>query len=868
MLQEAGLHEAVSVLGRTLGWLARDQNAARVRFVEGNLRVWAARAAEAAPQHAELQALLAALDGLDAAGPDERTERARRLREHLDAARATLGEAPPEEIEERVQLLPDGIDGDRAPRAPEPPPPPTEPVAVPPPVRTERREPAQVERAEPPPAPRSVAPVVEREPEPPPSWPLADPHASGQPVASLRVFDQGELERLSAVGIESVADLLQRAPTEYERAGERFIPGVPPDGPVIVRGRVGSRITRFRRGFRVFELQVSHDRADVRCRWMGPVPEEVLAARAGSEMGLAGTLAEIDGQLLLHEPEPLGMDGRGGDWLPRYGLEQLPDARVRAGVRAALRAWGGNLLDHLSPELRDKVGLLPLGPALRDAHFPSNAARKGRARMVFDELLQIQLGVALARSPAVRERGTAVPVTHGLVARALAAGGWSMTDEQEMAFDTIRRDLRRSTPTARLIQGDVGSGKSVVVRAAMLVVAESRLQCFFVATDAVAAEHHAMFAAEFFQSAGVEVMTLTGPPTRTQAEAIRKGDALVIYGPPSLLRDPPEVRKLGLLVVENTTVHGVPDTSALEAAGQRPDVLVLTPTPVPSLLAVTVYGRLAMTVMTSGPSRGVDTHVLPAAERDRAWAAAREALSAKQQVILAFPLAKGRDLLSPSEARRLAEFLSREALPDARIAIFNGDMSREERFRAYDDFQHRRADVLLATSVMEDGPPVPDASVLIVEHADQLDLVRLHRLRGHVGRGWRRAQCFLVMGEEPTPAAEAVLRMVSEVSDGFRIADLDLARRGARSALADDEEVPAFSWADPVEDRETLNRARQEAHRLLATDPGLKRRSNRGLLNLVRLRAGEDIAPDAGPPPTGPHPADHGGRGRKRRRRR
>lgn len=897
---------ARDALGRSLSWIAAHPG--RARFVEATLGRHAARIAE--PE------LVEALGGFDADDADGQALRVSRMRALLERLGAPAVELP---SEARVLLLPPDLASDLPPRPPPAPvvvlpEPSAEPVEVeavagdrareerPEPAerrergergerrdreerrgreergerrgreerrddrrdREERREDRKERAEEPRPEPRVEARVEPPpEPPPPPTFPLGHPEGSGVGIDSLGVFGPEELEALAAEGLESVADLLQRAPTGVVRAGERWVDGVNPDGPLLVRGRILGRYTRFSAGFRRRELRLDHGRGLIACRWLDEFPVEVRRHGPGEEIGLTGRFELGDEGALLYEGEPLGIDGRGGDWFPTYGLPGVADARMRAGVRAALRAHDAQIADHLPPEVIERNKLMPLSQALRDVHFPPNTSRKGRARMAFDELLQIQLGIALLRARPQRERGIGHTVSHGLVARAFSTLGWYFTDAQEAAFDSIRRDLRRSAPMERLLQGDVGSGKLGVVRAVMTVVAEERQQVFFCAHDAQAAETHWLFSGDWFRAAGIEPLLLTGPPTRTQAEALRKGETLVVFGTHQLYKQPPECKKVGLVVVEQQSGHGVPELGAFE--GARPDLLVTTPTPVPALLSLTVYGQLAMTVLGPAAVHGVDVHVLDSTRRVEAYTAAREALARGEQVILAFPVNRGQDLLSPWEARRLGEALSQEALPGARVVLFNGGITREERFRAYEDFQHRRADVLLATATIEDGPIVPNASVLLVEQADKLDLVRMHRLRNHIAAGYRRGKAFFIRADDAFPEGLSALELIDKESDGFRIADLDLSRRGAAEVLGEGaEDVPRFSWSDPAHDRDTLQRARTEAFRLLAADPGLKRRVNRGLLGVVRSRFGEEAFAEGAPPPEA---ATGGGRRRRRRRR-
>ena len=271
-----------------------------------------------------------------------------------------------------------------------------------------------------------------------PIWPLGHPEGTGEPIEALGVYGPEELAALAAAEIATVADLLLRAPVTTERAGERWIPGVTPEGPVIVRGTVKARYTRFSPGVRRYEVLLGHDKGDVACRWVGPVPAEVAGLTAGSEAGFAGRLELDEERPVLYEAEPLGIDGRGGDWFPAYGIEGIDESRARAGMRAALRKHAGALQDHLPPEVLERHRLIGLAQALRDVHFPSNATRKGRQRLGFDELFQVQLGVALLRSRDRRERGLNNPVGHALVAQAHAMAGWTFTDQQEAAFDDVQ----------------------------------------------------------------------------------------------------------------------------------------------------------------------------------------------------------------------------------------------------------------------------------------------------------------------------------------------------------------------------------------------------------------------------------------------
>jgi ATP-dependent DNA helicase RecG len=264
------------------------------------------------------------------------------------------------------------------------------------------------------------------------------------------------------------------------------------------------------------------------------------------------------------------------------------------------------------------------------------------------------------------------------------------------------------------------------------------------------------------------------------------------------------------------------------------------------MLALTAYGQVPMTVVGPHQGRGVETVVLRPAERERAYFAARDAVRAGRQVIIAFPTGKTADMVTASDARAIAAAMAQDILPGARVAIFSSALTREERYRSYDDFVHRKVDVLLATTAFETAPPVPNAAVLVVENANLVDVVRLHRLRNHLVHGFVRGSAFLVEGEEVDAAQHAVLELIAAEADGTRVADLDMARRGEAAVLGEAAaDVPRLQWADPAQDRETLTKARQEAFRILRLDPALDRRAHRALAAVVRLRFGGEALDEA-----------------------
>jgi ATP-dependent DNA helicase RecG len=747
-----------------------------------------------------------------------------------------------------------------------------EPAAASEPATPEASEPEAPPQAEAAPAPkerrrkgRSRPVRAPRAEPPPPVLPLGHPEGTGAGLAGLGIPDD-LVEAFTDAGIHTQAELLLRRPTAHERA-----PMARPDSPseetVMVRGRVASRYTVLApHGRRRTVVLESPTLGRVVCRWLAPEPPRGWDGWvADAELALIGVVAEGESGRVVYEAEPVGLDGRGSGLLPCYGLPGLDDREVRDVVARALAAVQGRLEDPVPDKLLERHRLLGLGAALRDAHFPSNTGGRGRVRMAFEELLLMQLGVAWRAGRGRPERGIAHKVVHKTIGQLDAQHSVRLRDGQEIAFSEVRRDLGRPRPMARLLQGDVGAGKGLVCLLSALIVAENGNQVAMVAPDALAAERSFLHAEALLRSVGVASMLVGDRVNHAQADAIRRGEAQIVFGTRALLEADMAWKRLGLVVVEERGPYGTVTSGQLGGGkGPRPDLLVTTRVPIPSSLTFTVFGDLDVSVVRrTVPPRCVAT-VLPSTERQEAYRRVREAVAAGRQAFVVLPVRDGRDLLGYADAMRMAEALQSDLLEGTRIGVYSTDMTKEERSRAFDDFQHRRIDVLVCTTYIEDAPTVANATQILVEYADLHDAVRLHRLRGHVGFGNRTGASYFVLSDSPAPgSAERVERVAGE-PDGFRLAELDLGARGAKALLGDRAaEMPEFHWAAPEVDRELLLRAREEAMDIISKDGALRRVPE--LAAAVTARWGEWLGQAI------PESAPRGGgepRNRRRRRRR
>ncbi|MBN1334427.1 MAG: hypothetical protein JXB39_00545 [Deltaproteobacteria bacterium] len=823
---------ALDVVRRTVTYACKNERAARaIRCLDATCLPWIDRV-EHGLEEDEEKAILARLrttlagwsDTLDLGSRSALFADAAADLESLGVRIGPIGE--PEPLEPLARLVPPPPKPARPPPPAGAGPPPEDlpPASPPEPTPEELEAEFQALLA----AARRPEVEEERLPPPEPRRPLllGDPMGTGQDLSSALDASASTAAALAEAGLETVADLLLHPPVRLDLLPRAIVPSEPLEEgtPVVVRGTVRRRRTRLRPEGSIFEVVLTDGEADVTCRWAGRVDESFRQRfHPGAKVAVLGS-PERDGErAVLLEGEVVSVDSRGQGRQAVYGIPGVPDPETRRLQRLALDRFRDRILDPVPEELRRNLKLLELNEAIERLHFPGHGYRRGRERLAFDELLLYQLGVGMLRRRAPQERGIAHPVSHRLVSQILLERGRSLTDAQEVAFSEIRRDLGSPRPMNRLLQGEVGTGKGLLTLLAAVVVAEARSQVFFLAPDILAAEHRFLFAEPLLRAVGLVPALVAEKPDAGQADAIRRGEIHVVFGTRALARSWPACRRLGLVVVEEHGTYGTVSLQDLPLQGHRPDLLVVSDAPLPTSLALTVFGGMDISLVPGTLPANQDLQVFPPEKRLSAYALAREEVEAGRQAYVVLPLVRGQEPLTRSDLARFADALRNEAFPGARIGIFSGLMNREERQRAYDDFSHRRVDVLMTTTVIEDGPPVPSATAMVVEQADRFDLVRLHRLRAHVAHGVRPGRCLFVLGPAPDPVGVASVDLVLKERDGFRIAELDLTQRGTEGLLGERAaEAPAFRWVDGLEHRELLVRSRAEAFALLSQRPLLQ----------------------------------------------
>lgn len=525
-----------------------------------------------------------------------------------------------------------------------------------------------------------------------------------------------------------------------------------------------------------------------------------------------------------------------GRLVPVYALtEGLTADGLRQAIAKVLplvRHWP----DPLPAELRQgTLQLASRSEALEQIHRPSDPEhlQRARRRLVFDEFLLLQLALGLRRQ---RLKSQAAPTLllpangeMSLLGRFLALLPFPLTAAQERVLAEIRQDLGKSQPMARLLQGDVGSGKTVVALAALLVAIESGCQGALMAPTEVLAEQHHRKLAPWLAQLHVTSALLTGStPARRRRELLqdlRNGQLHLLVGTHALLEDPVQFQRLGLVVVDEQHRFGVRQRNRLLAKGLQPHLLTMTATPIPRTLALSVHGDLDVSQIDELPPgrTPVQTRLLRSDQRDQAWQLIREQVALGQRAYVVLPLVEESEKLDLRSAVEVHRHLAEEVFADVTVGLLHGRLASDEKQRALRAFASGASQVLVSTTVVEVGVDVPEASVMVIEHAERFGLAQLHQLRGRVGRGAALSQCLLI-NDSTNPIARQRLEVLVRSTDGFEIAEMDLRLRGPGQVLGTRQSgLPDLALASLSEDGEVLEDARRVAQQLLAVDPQLDR---------------------------------------------
>jgi len=549
------------------------------------------------------------------------------------------------------------------------------------------------------------------------------------------------------------------------------------------------------------------------------------------------------------EDEPL----HAGRLVPVYPLtEGLTQRPLRRLMKRLVDGWADRLEDPLPGRVRAARGLVSLPQAIAAAHFPESEAEQAaaRRRLVFDDFFLLEIGLAIRRQREGRRRGLAMNPSGSLGRRLRASLPYSLTAAQERVWSEIRTDMAEPHPMSRLLQGDVGSGKTVVAALAALTAIEAGYQAAIMAPTEILAEQHLMTLGRLLEPLGARTVLLTsavkGKARLEAAAAVESGEAGCVIGTHALVQGSVAFKRLGLAVIDEQHRFGVAHRAALRGKGESPDVLVMTATPIPRTLALTLYGDLDVSVLDELPPgrRPIATFSRGGSKRRQIYDFLRAQIVEGRQVYVVYPLVEESEASDLRAATEMADRLQRESFPDRRVGLLHGRLGFADKERVMREFKDGIIDILVSTTVIEVGIDVPNASVMLIEHAERFGLSQLHQLRGRVGRGPWKSYCILIAGSTSEDARRRLEAMTS-TNDGFRIAEADLELRGPGDFFGTRQSgLPEFRVADLLRDGAMLEEARREAFALVQADPKLAASDHRVLRAglLARWRGKLDLA--------------------------
>jgi len=558
--------------------------------------------------------------------------------------------------------------------------------------------------------------------------------------------------------------------------------------------------------------------------------------------GLGLQMSNPEAEFLPEGEEQLIHTGR---IVPLYSLNrELTQRPVRAAMWAC-QGLAGSLSDPLPAELRTELGLAEYGASLRHIHFPTDFAARdtARRRLAFDELFFLVLGMGLRRGRMQAQGAPSLAGKEMAVPALLAALPFKLTGAQERVWAEIQADLGAPKPMHRLVQGDVGCGKTLLAALAMARACGLGYQAAMMAPTEILAEQHLKTLRRLLSPAGIEVRRLTqgqkAAERREVMDHLSSGQPLVCVGTQALIQDKVSFGRLGLAVVDEQHRFGVMQRLKLaQKAAIKPHMLVMTATPIPRTLAMTVYGDLEVSVVDELPPgrTPVATQWLRPAQREMVWDALRREVRAGGQAYVVYALVDESDKVELKAASAQVERLQADIFPEFKVGLLHGRMSPEEKDAVMAEFVSGRLQVLASTTVIEVGVDVANASVMVVEDAERFGLAQLHQLRGRVGRGAAKSHCFLI-GEPKTDEGIARLSVMQATNDGFAIAEKDLELRGPGEFLGLRQSgIPDLKLADLIHDRPLLEEAKKRAEALLQKDPLLALKQHEGLLRQVSAR--------------------------------
>ena len=670
----------------------------------------------------------------------------------------------------------------------------------------------------------------------------ATPAALNADLTVLQGVGPRHAQTLGKLGMHTLGDMLYNFPRRYEDYSQlKPIKELFYGQQVTVIAAVQSVHSRPIRGGKaqLVEAIISDSTGGLRLSWFNQ-PWMANRLKKGDAISVSGKVEQYLGRLVMNNPdwEPIEAENLHTNRIvPIYSLtEKVTQKWLRNLMNQVVTYWAPRVTDHLPESVRSDAKLSELGEALLQVHFPDSQdkLKSARKRLAFDEIFFLQMGVLRQKRDWQSVTARIFDVPDEWMNARIQALPFELTGAQQRAVDDILVDLGSGRPMNRLLQGDVGSGKTVVAALAAAIVANAGAQTAILAPTSILAEQHFQsFSNLLAGENGIipqdAIRLLVGDTPEAEKEAIRSsladGSIKVVIGTHALLEDPVQFTDLQLAVIDEQHRFGVDQRAALRTKGHTPHLMVMTATPIPRSLALTLYGDLDLTVMDEMPSgrQPIATHVLRPQERERAYTLIRSQIKSGRQAFIIYPLIEESEKIDSRAAVDDHETLSKEIFPDLKLGLLHGKMRPDEKDTVMHKFRNREFDILVSTTVVEVGVDVPNATVMLVEGANRFGLAQLHQLRGRVGRGADQSYCLLIPDHEDALENER-LQAMAESNDGFVLAERDLEQRGPGEFLGTRQSGYASTLRmASLTDLRLIENARSHAQKLFEMDANLEK---------------------------------------------
>ncbi|MBM3248082.1 MAG: ATP-dependent DNA helicase RecG [Candidatus Omnitrophica bacterium] len=668
------------------------------------------------------------------------------------------------------------------------------------------------------------------------------------PIQYLKGVGPKRSKILKNFGIETIEDLFYYFPRRYEdRTNFVSISQLKEKEYQTIKGEVfikGERKSWRRRGFSIFQLMVRDKTGKISAVWFNQ-PYLKKLFKNGQSVIFYGRIERYEGALQINSPEFEILDEKDkeeeslnlGRMVPVYSLsEGISQRYFRKLIKHTLDDFISKIQEPLPYDIRKRQDLLNLAQSIINIHFPEDKAiqQKAYQRLAFEEFFFYSIPVALRKLNTKQKQGIAHKIDEIFLTQFIQSLNFRLTSAQERVLAEIKKDMQSPQPMHRLLQGDVGSGKTVVAVISAIIASSGGWQvAFMVPTEILANQHYENIQKQIKRlSKKINLALLTSSLEDKDKQKlyreIREGKIDLVIGTHALIQEELKFKKLGLVVIDEQHKFGVSQRALLPKKGTNPDVLIMTATPIPRTLSMTIYGDLDISVIDQLPPGRVpvETQVFPEERIPEVHDFIKEKIKEGRQAYIVYPIIEESDFLELKAAQKMYDELRKGTFKDFRLGMVHGRLSRQKQDKTMMDFKNGKLDILVATTVLEVGIDVANASVLVIEHAERFGLAQLHQLRGRIGRGQYQSYCILIANPQ-SPDAISRINAISSMSDGFQIAEEDLKIRGPGEFFGQRQHgLSELKIANPITQLNILQKAREEAMKLIEQDRNLSSRTN------------------------------------------